>query len=76
VLIGTGGAGGRLGASRDRQGGGAFRDVIETEWVADVGQLSGVQLLFPLSCGNGGETRCADGVVAAIWITPVGKAWS
>jgi hypothetical protein len=60
VLSGTGCAGGRLGAGNYCEWGRAFVDVIETEWVADVRQLSRVQLFFPLSCGYRGETLGAD----------------
>ena len=59
-LIGTGGAGGWFGADSYRESGRAFDDVITTGWIADVGQLAGIQLVFVLSCGYCGETRCAD----------------
>jgi hypothetical protein len=75
-LIGTGGSVGWFGAGDDCERGRAFSDVIEAERIADVGQLSGIQLFFPLSRGYRGEAPGADGVEAAIWITPVGKAWS
>jgi hypothetical protein len=76
TLVGAGGSVGWFGAGDDCERGRAFSDVIEAEWIADVGQLSGIQLFFPLSRGYRGEAPGADGVEAAIWITPVGKAWS